>query len=178
MAPELPATWTWIAATNVALKSGKRTNVFFYDSWVGTSEQISTNGRKRDFPNDITAKVASNAYHIAFQREFVAENETFLFIVSPKKQKVVVELPKEIFKTKRRLEYDMEAWEAKFIHVVVPPSEHRQVVWKPEPKTAGSYATAGSLRSPKAILSGRKPSGSRFGCRTCSDIGSTSTPGP
>nr|MCU0354892.1 beta galactosidase jelly roll domain-containing protein [Cytophagales bacterium] len=135
LAPDLPGDWTWIAATNVPLQSGKRTNVFFYNSWVGTSEKINTTGRRRDFGNEITAQVASNVYHIALHRESMVENEAFIFLVSPKKQRVIVELPASVFKTQRRLEYDMEAWEAKFVHVVVPPAEHTQVVWKPEPPT-------------------------------------------
>ncbi len=131
-APELPEEMTWIAAFNLPYGEA-RTNIFFYDSWVGTSKSILTNARRRKFPNDITKKVKSNAYHIAIQREFMVENEAYLLVVSPKKQKVVVELPEEIFKTDRLLEYQMEAWEAKFIHVVVPPEEHTVVLWDQEP---------------------------------------------
>ncbi|MGB5820381.1 MAG: glycoside hydrolase family 2 TIM barrel-domain containing protein [Saonia sp.] len=132
-APELSQEMTWIAAFNVPYKN-ENTNIFFYDGWVGTSKSILTNARRRKFPNDITAKVKSNAYHIAVQREFMVENETYMLLVSPKKQKVRVELPKEIFKTNRRLEYDMEAWEAKFVHIAIPPKEHTVLMWEEEVK--------------------------------------------
>jgi beta-galactosidase len=128
-APTLPKDWNWIGIFNATVK-GKKRNVFYYDSWVGTAGKSRTNGRRRDFPNDITAKIKSNCYHIGLQREFVAENETFLFVVSPKKQKVIIELPKEIFKTNRRLEYEMNENEAKFIHIVIPPAEYTVVTWQ------------------------------------------------
>jgi beta-galactosidase len=131
--PKLPKEWHWIAVFNAELNE-KKYNFFYYDSWVGTTEKIKTSGRRRDFPNDITARIKSNVYHIALQREFVAENETFLLLVSPKKQKVIVELPAEIYKTQRRLEYEMGEWEAKFVHIVVPPEEYTNVTWKEFPE--------------------------------------------
>ncbi|MGL4631714.1 MAG: sugar-binding domain-containing protein, partial [Leadbetterella sp.] len=130
-APKLPEDWNWIAAFNVPIND-KTTNFFFYDSWVGTAHNIKTNGRKRNFPNDITGLVKSNAYHIAFQREFEVENETFLLLVSPVDQVVKVELPASVFKTNRTLTYKMKAWEAKFVHIVLPPQEATVVMWKDE----------------------------------------------
>jgi beta-galactosidase len=128
-APSLPKGWNWVGIFNATVK-GKKMNVFYYDSWVGTAGRSRTNGRRRDFPNDITALIKSNCYHMAFQREFVAENEAFLFIVSPKKQRVVLDLPKTVFKANRRLEYEMEANEAKFVHIVIPPDEYTVVTWQ------------------------------------------------
>ncbi len=130
-APDMNENWNWIAGFNLPIGKEK-TNIFFYDAWVGTNKNILSNARKRSFPNDITSKVASNVYHIAFQREFMVENETFLLLVSPIKQTVKVELPASIFKTKRSLIYQMEAWEAKFVHIVVPPQEASVVMWKEE----------------------------------------------
>ncbi|WP_340064408.1 glycoside hydrolase family 2 protein [Ascidiimonas aurantiaca] len=132
IAPRLPEDIHWIAGFNLPFKEGATTNLFFYDSWVGTSKNIRTNARKRKFPNDITRLVKSNAYHIAIQREFMVENETYMLVISPKKQKVIIELPESIFKTNRVLTYDMDAWEAKFIHIVIPPEEHTVVMWDEE----------------------------------------------
>jgi beta-galactosidase len=130
-APNLPEDWNWIAGFNIPYQDTK-TNLFFYDSWVGTSYNIKTNGRKRNFPNDITKLVKSNVYHIAFQREFMVENETFILLVSPENQKVIIELPQSVFKTKRTLTYQMKAWEAKFVHITIPPVEATTVMWKDE----------------------------------------------
>lgn len=130
-APKIPENWNWIAAFNIPYKEQK-TNFFFYDSWVGTAYNIKTNGRKRNFPNDITNLVKSNVYHMAFQREFIVENETFMLLVSPIAQTVKVELPASVFKTKRTLTYEMKAWEAKFVHIVLPPQEASVVMWQDE----------------------------------------------
>jgi beta-galactosidase len=129
---KLPNKWRWVALLNVPLK-GKKINTFFYDGWVATDQpKIMTNGRRRMFEEDITQKVKSNVYHIAFQRKLVAENEIFLLLISPIKQKVIVEVDKAQASVSRRLEYDMEANEAKFVHIVIPPKEYTVVIWKPE----------------------------------------------
>ncbi|MFZ5972150.1 MAG: glycoside hydrolase family 2 protein [Bacteroidota bacterium] len=130
--PKLPKEWNWVALFNVSLK-GKTINTFYYDSWVATDQsRIITNGRRRNFDVDITKQIKSNAYHIAFQRKQVAENEVFILIVSPAKQKVIVEIDKEQFGVSRRLMYDMEANEAKFVHIVIPPKEYTVVTWQKE----------------------------------------------
>lgn len=134
-APTLPKEWNWVAIFNMPIqedKKNRKVSFFYYDSWVGTSVRCKTSGRHRNFDNDISSKIKSNAYHIALQRAFVAENETFMLLVSPIKQKVIVELPKEIFKTQRRLEYEMQANEAKFVHIILPPDEYTVVTWQEE----------------------------------------------
>jgi beta-galactosidase len=129
---KLPNQWNWVALFNVPLK-GKKINTFYYDSWVATDQpKIITNGRRRNFDEDITNKIKSNAYHIAFQRKQVAENEVFILIVSPAKQRVILEIDKQQFGVSRRLSYAMEANEAKFVHIVIPPKEHTVVTWRPE----------------------------------------------
>lgn len=132
-APLLKPNETWIAGFNIPSKKGK-SDIFFYDSWVGTQNNIKTNARKRSFPNDVSGLIASNVYHIAFQREFLVENETFLLLISPTNQTVYVELPESVFKTKRTLTYEMKAWEAKFVHIVLPPKSASVVMWKEEPQ--------------------------------------------
>ncbi|MGD1843493.1 MAG: glycoside hydrolase family 2 TIM barrel-domain containing protein [Thermonemataceae bacterium] len=127
--PQMPKEWDYLAAMNVPVK-GEKINFFYYESWVGTKVRCKTSGRLRSFQNDVTAQVKSNVYHIALQREFGAENETFMILVSPKKQTVIVELPKEVYGTNRRLTYEMEEWEAKFVHIIVPPEEYTVVTWQ------------------------------------------------
>ncbi|GIV36372.1 MAG: hypothetical protein KatS3mg032_0751 [Cyclobacteriaceae bacterium] len=130
--PTLREGWNWLAVFNAPLK-GKKVNTFFYDSWVATDQPgVITNGRRRNFEQDITKKIRSNAYHIGFQRRQAVENEIFLLIVSPAKQKVVLELDEETIGIKRRFAYDMEANEAKFVHIIIPPREYTVVMWKPE----------------------------------------------
>lgn len=129
---KLPKDWNWVALFNVPLK-GKKINTFYYDSWVATDQpKIITNGRRRNFDEDITKKIKSNVYHIAFQRKQVAENEVFILVVSPTKQEVVIEIGKAEFGVSRRLTYTMEANEAKFVHVVIPPKEYTVVTWQKE----------------------------------------------
>jgi beta-galactosidase len=130
--PTLRDNWTWLAIFNAPLK-GKKVNTFFYDSWVATDQpKTMSNGRRRNFDKDITNLIRSNAYHIGFQRKQAVENEIFLLIVSPTKQKVVLELDEKTIGIRRRLTYDMEAWEAKFVHIIIPPQEYTVVTWKPE----------------------------------------------
>jgi beta-galactosidase len=130
--PALRSDWNWLAIFNAPLK-GKKVNTFFYDSWVATDQpKTMSNGRRRNFDQDITKFIRSNAYHIGFQRKQAVENEIFLLIVSPVKQKVVLELDEKTIGIKRRLTYDMEALEAKFVHIVIPPEEYTVVTWKPE----------------------------------------------
>lgn len=130
--PVLPEQWNWVAIFNAPLK-GKKINTFYYDSWVATDQpKILTNGRRRNFDQDVTKFIRSNAYHIGFQRKQVVENEIFLLIISPAKQKVVVEFDERTIGVKRRLTYDMDALEAKFVHIVIPPQEYTVVTWKPE----------------------------------------------
>ncbi|MCU0419900.1 MAG: DUF4982 domain-containing protein [Cyclobacteriaceae bacterium] len=130
--PTLRENWNWLAIFNAPLK-GKNVNTFFYDSWVATDQpKTMSNGRRRNFDQDITRLIRSNAYHIGFQRKQAVENEIFLLIVSPAKQKVILELDEKTIGIKRRLTYDMEALEAKFVHIVIPPQEYTVVTWKPE----------------------------------------------
>ena len=130
--PVLPEQWNWVAVFNAPLK-GKKINTFYYDSWVATDQpKILTNGRRRNFDQDVTKFIRSNAYHIGFQRKQVVENEIFLLIVSPVKQKVVLEFDERTIGIRRRLTYDMDALEAKFVHIVIPPQEYTVVTWKPE----------------------------------------------
>jgi Glycosyl hydrolases family 2, sugar binding domain len=130
-APQLPNKWNWVALFNVNTK-GKKLNFFMYDGWMAATERITSNHRLRRFEDDISATISSNAYHIAFQRKQVVENEVFMLVVSPKKQKVVLQLSKEQFGVERKLEYEMEAWEAKFVHIVMPPPEYTVITWQPE----------------------------------------------
>jgi beta-galactosidase len=137
---KLPKAWNWVALFNVPLK-GKKINTFYYDSWVATDQhRIITNGRRRNFDEDITQKIKSNVYHIAFQRKQVAENEVFVLLVSPIKQVAIIEIDKTQFGVSRRLTYEMEANEAKFVHIVIPPKEYTVVIWKEE-KTPSEKAT-------------------------------------
>jgi beta-galactosidase len=130
--PTLRDNWNWLAIFNAPLK-GKKINTFFYDSWVATDQpKTMSNGRRRNFDQDITKLIRSNAYHIGFQRKQAVENEIFLLIVSPAKQKVVLELDEKTIGINRRLTYDMEALEAKFVHIIIPALEYTVVTWKPE----------------------------------------------
>lgn len=130
-APQLPNKWNWVALFNVNSK-GKKLNFFMYDGWMAATERITSNHRLRRFETDITANISSNAYHIAFQRKQVVENEVFILVVSPKKQKVILQLSKEQFGVERKIEYDMNEWEAKFVHIVMPPQEYTVITWQPE----------------------------------------------
>lgn len=130
-APQLPNQWNWVALFNVPSK-GKNLNFFMYDGWMAATERITSNHRLRRFEADITANISSNAYHIAFQRKQVVENEVFMLVVSPRKQKVVIQLQKGQFGIDRKLEYDMNEWEAKFVHIVIPPAEYTVITWQPE----------------------------------------------
>ncbi|MCU0383013.1 MAG: beta galactosidase jelly roll domain-containing protein, partial [Cyclobacteriaceae bacterium] len=128
----LPENWNWVAIFNAPLK-GKKINTFYYDSWVATDQpKVASNGRRRNFEKDITFKIKSNAYHMAFQRKQAVENEVFMLVVSPAKQEVIIELNKEEFGVNRQLKYFMEENEAKFIHLVIPPAEYTNVTWKKE----------------------------------------------
>ncbi len=130
--PQLKDGWNWVAAFNIPVK-GKRINTFYYDGWVGTDQpRIITNGRRRNFDEDITSKTKSNAYHIAFHRKQLVENEMFLFIISPKKQTTKIEIDPAILGVARTLEYNMDELEAKFVHIIIPPEEFTQVTWQPE----------------------------------------------
>ena len=131
VAPLLPDTLSWIALFNLPVK-GKAHNFFVYDGWMAATQRIATNHRLRRFEEDITQQISSNAYHMAFQRKQVVENEVFMLLVSPKKQKVVVELKPEQFSVHRRLEYNMDEGEAKFVHLVIPPPEYTVITWQPE----------------------------------------------
>ncbi len=127
--------YSWFALMNVPYKlnnGGRTINLFSYDSWTATDiKGLKTSGRRRNFDEDITSKIASNCYHIAFQRKQVVENEVFMLLVSPTKQRVRVQLRAEQFGVNRELTYDMGENEAKFVHIVIPPKEYTNVVWKP-----------------------------------------------
>ncbi len=130
--PNLQPGWTWMAAFNFEY-NGQKQNIFYYDSWIGTTQRNArTGGRKRNFEQDVTKLIASNAYHMAFQREAVVENEIFMFVYSPDKKKVIIALDERTIGVKRRLEYDFEANEAKFIHIIIPPKEYTNAIWFPE----------------------------------------------
>jgi beta-galactosidase len=130
--PVLKEGWNWLAVFNAPLK-GKSVNTFFYDGWVATDQpKVRTNGRRRNFDKDITRDIRSNCYHIGFQRKQSVENEIFLLIVSPKDQKVILELDEKTIGVKRTLTYDMKQLEAKFVHIVIPPKEYTTIMWKPE----------------------------------------------
>lgn len=127
--------YSWFALMNVPFK-GRTINLFSYDSWTATDiKGLKTSGRRRNFDEDITGKIASNCYHIAFQRKQAVENEVFMLLVSPVKQRVRVQLHPEQFGLKRTLEYDMTENEAKFVHIVIPPQEYTNVIWKPLPSS-------------------------------------------
>ncbi|MFN3664986.1 MAG: glycoside hydrolase family 2 protein [Sediminibacterium sp.] len=130
--PTLRENWNWMAIFNAPLK-GKKVNTFFYDSWVATDQpKTMSSGRRRNFDQDITKQIRSNAYHIGFQRKQAVENEIFLLVISPSKQKVILEFDEKTLGIKRTLTYEMEALEAKFVHIVIPPQEYTVVAWKPE----------------------------------------------
>jgi beta-galactosidase len=151
---KLPKEWNWVALFNVPLK-GKIINTFYYDSWVATDQpRIITNGRRRNFETDITKHIKSNAYHIAFQRKQVAENEVFILVVSPAKQKVILEIDKQQFGVSRRLTYDMETNEAKFVHIVIPPKEYTVVTWQKEKTPAQKITLTDGWKFNKGDVAG------------------------
>ncbi len=161
-APQLPQGWNWVALFNTDVK-GKQRNFFLYDGWMAATERIATNHRLRRFEEDITAKIASNVYHMAFQRKQVVENEVFMLLVSPKKQRVKVNLYKAQFGVERTLEYDMEAWEAKFVHLVMPPPEYTVITWQPEKTDRAQqplnqwqfYLDSSSTKGPAQLMNAR-----------------------
>lgn len=130
-APQLPKPLNWVAMFNTPAKNTK-SNYFLYDGWLAATSRIATNHRLRRFEEDITNKISSNAYHMAFKRIQLVENEVFMLVISPKKQKVIIQLNKQEFGVQRILEYDMNELEAKFIHIVVPPKEYSVTTWRPE----------------------------------------------
>jgi beta-galactosidase len=130
-APQLPGGWNWVALFNTKAKN-KTVNYFMYDGWLAATDRITSNHRLRRFENDITQKISSNAWHMAFQRKQVVENEVFMLVISPAKQKVKIKLSKEEFGVERILEYEMEELEAKFVHIVMPPPEYTVITWQPE----------------------------------------------
>jgi beta-galactosidase len=130
-APQLPNGWNWVALFNTKAKN-KTANYFMYDGWLAATDRIASNHRLRRFETDITQKIASNAYHMAFQRKQVVENEVFMLVISPVKQKVKIQLSKDEFGVERVLEYDMNELEAKFVHIVMPPAEYTVITWQPE----------------------------------------------
>jgi beta-galactosidase len=129
--PLLPNNQNWVALFNVNTK-GKKLNFFMYDGWMASTERITTNHRLRRFEEDITNKISSNAYHMAFQRKQAVENEVFMLVVSPKDGEVKIELSKAQFGVQRTLTYNMKAWEAKFVHIVMPPQEYTVITWSAE----------------------------------------------
>jgi beta-galactosidase len=130
-APQMPKGRNWVALFNVQSKQ-TASNYFMYDGWMAATGRIATNHRLRRFETDITQKISSNAYHIAFQRKQAVENEVFMLVISPAKQKVKIQLSKEEFGVERILEYDMNELEAKFVHIVMPPQEYTVITWQPE----------------------------------------------
>jgi len=129
--PKLPAAWNWLAALNVQTQ-GRLRNFFLYDGWLFTTVNLISGYRVQNFQRDVTKFVRSNAYHIAFHRKKVVENEIVLLVVSPKKQRVRVELDSAYFGHRRVLEYDMGALESKYVNVNIVPDEFTVVTWGPE----------------------------------------------
>jgi beta-galactosidase len=132
IAPTHPPTWNWFAVANLEV-DGTPMNFFFYDGQLYTTEDLKTNKRRRKFDEDVTRRIYSNVFHIAFRRKKVVEDETVLLLVSPRKQLVQVKLDKSLFGHERVLEYSMEANEAKFIYLIATPEEYTVVTWKPVP---------------------------------------------
>ncbi len=129
--PHQPRDWQWVAGFNVRWGE-KRFNFFMVDGKTFTSEQFKTNVFLTRYKEDVTGRISSNAFHIALHRTRVVENELAIFVVSPKKQRVVIEIPPDLVKRKRILEYHMEENESKFIHIDVLPEEFTSVTWAPE----------------------------------------------
>ena len=132
LAPVLPENFNWVLCYNMKAQNGKLFNYFFYAGWSATTQPLTTVGRLRMFQEDVTKKIYSNAYHLAFQQKHGPENEIFLLIVSPQKQKVKIKLTKETIGVERSFEFNMEALEAKFINISIPPEEYTLTTWNRE----------------------------------------------
>jgi beta-galactosidase len=129
--PHPRAGWRWMASFNVPY-NGKRINWFMYDGWLYSSVSMNSNMRRRTFEEDISQRISSNAFHMAFHREQVVENEIVLFVVSPVKQTVFIKFDESLLGTERTISYEMEKLEAKFIHVSIGPEEYTVVTWQPD----------------------------------------------
>lgn len=127
--PQFDDGWTWLAAFNVPYRD-ETMNWFMYDGWLYTTESMNTNMRRRGFHEDITNRITSNAYHMAFYYEKVVEREIVMLIVSPEDQIVQFELDESFFGKEELIEYEMSAGEAKFVHIIIPPEERTKVTWQ------------------------------------------------
>lgn len=156
--PKVPATWRWLAAFNVWTK-GERRSFFLYDGWLFTTVNVISGCRRQLCESDVSHFIRSNVYHAAFHRKKAVENEIVVLLVSPKKQRVSVELDSTFFGHHKVLEFDMNELEAKFISVSILPEEFTVVAWAPEIVPRRSIALNNNWYFRKGDVSGaEKPS--------------------
>ncbi len=127
--PKFDYGWNWMAAFNVPYRDDK-INWFMYDGWLYITQSLNSNMRRRRFHEDITGKVSSNAYHMAFYYEKAVEREIVMLVVSPEDQTVELHLDSGFFGKDEVVTYDMSAGEAKFVHIIMPPEERTKVTWQ------------------------------------------------
>src|SRR5690606_8352072 len=112
VAPAYLQNHRWLVSRNVPFM-GDEVSFFLYDGWIYTDGAFSTNMRRRRFATDVTERIASNAYHLAYYREQVVEDEVVLFVVSPTAQTVTLQLDGALFGEDRTLTFPMEQGEGR-----------------------------------------------------------------
>lgn len=122
ISPNIREGWTWFAAKNIEFK-GKNLTFFFVNGRIYTNKNIRTDHRRIKLQKDVTDKINSNVFHIAFKSDKGKEKYINLFIYSEKGADAVIEIPKTLLGIEKQLSYYLKAGEKKFITIQKLPEE-------------------------------------------------------
>jgi len=114
--PVLKPGWTWLAAKNVRYRD-KNVSFFWYNGYIYTNSDLKSNFRCRKSKREVSHLVKSNSFHIAFQSDSGKDSELLIFIASPEGKQVEITIDKSLVGVEKRLVYNLNAGEAKFIRI-------------------------------------------------------------
>ena len=122
--PTLEKDWTWLAAKDL-LYGGTRLNFFFYDGWLFTDRNISTQHRRQKYQRNVTEMITSNVFTLAFYSEKGIEKELVIFISTESETTARLHISKDLWGEGREITYHLDAGEAHFISLLMMADEYR-----------------------------------------------------
>lgn len=117
--PTLKEGWRWIAAKNIPHTKGAF-NLFIHDGYIYTDFKgnVRSNFRRAKSRKNLTDKVQSNVFHLAFLSGEGKDEEVFVFIATDEAKRATLVLESSLFGIEKKLEYDLAAGEARLLRII------------------------------------------------------------
>lgn len=110
--PVLPSAWRWLAAMGFT-STGARLEFIFWEGHVYANSVEVCAFRSREYPDIITNKIQSNAFHIGMRKY----DETLIFVATIEPKEIKLRIDESVFGEEKELNFHLGKSEGTLIRI-------------------------------------------------------------